>query len=262
MIIKKCLIDKCAIFLNDAFYEWQTYLQDPATLNSEGLFEFNQFLLLIVLGIIILIGWLLTVIILNYPNNVNSKKTFIFNTSTKLEVYWTILPILLLVQVMKPSFILLFSLDDVANPDLTLKIFGHQWYWSYEISDFNSCSKTKNLKFTSYIMDNAFMKKYSQAGFVRLIETNKRALLPTKTPLRLLITSFDVLHSWSVPSFGIKVDACPGRLNQIFIHIKRFGLFFGQCSELCGTNHAFMPIALIAVPSEIYYAVIVTNLKF
>ena len=151
------------------------------------------------------------------------------------------------------SKFLLYSLDEISNPELTLKILGHQWYWSYEMSDFNSCSDTHNLKYSSYMLTNESLKENSSIGFFRNLETNKRVVLPTNTHLRLLITAVDVLHSWTIPSFGVKVDACPGRLNQANLFIKRFGVFFGQCSEICGVNHGFMPIVLLAVPSVQYH---------
>jgi len=145
---------------------------------------------------------------------------------------------------------------------LTLKILGHQWYWSYEVSDFKSCVENHNLKYSSYMLTNESLQENNSIGFFRNLETNKRVVLPTNTHLRLLVTAVDVLHSWTVPSFGVKVDACPGRLNQANLFIKRFGVFFGQCSEICGVNHGFMPIVLLAVPSVQYHYLIMANLKF
>lgn len=143
------------------------------------------------------------------------------------------MPALILLSLASPSFSLLYSLDEISDPELTLKILGHQWYWSYEISDFNSCSAVHTLKYSSYMLTNESLKENYPIGFFRNLETNKRVVLPTSTHLRLLITAIDVLHSWTIPSFGIKVDACPGRLNQANLFIKRFGAFFGQCSEIC-----------------------------
>ena len=145
---------------------------------------------------------------------------------------------------------------------MTLKILGHQWYWSYEVSDFKSCAENHNLKYSSYMLTNESLQENNSIGFFRNLETNKRVVLPTNTHLRLLVTAVDVLHSWTVPSFGVKVDACPGRLNQANLFIKRFGVFFGQCSEICGVNHGFMPIVLLAVPSVQYHYLIMANLKF
>ena len=152
-----------------------------------------------------------------------------------------------------PSFTLLYSMDEIAEPKLSLKILGHQWFWSYEISDFSSClKKNKSLKYTCYMMvlDGLPQNKY---GYFRLLETNRRVVLPTNTHMRLLVSAADVLHSWTIPSFGLKVDACPGRLNQVNLFIKRSGVFYGQCSEICGVNHGFMPIVVVALPELDYH---------
>ena len=143
-------------------------------------------------------------------------------------------------------------MDEIAEPELSLKILGHQWFWSYEISDFNSCQKDgQSLKYVCYMMVLDGMPRNKQ-GYFRLLETNKRVILPTNTHLRLLVSAADVLHSWTVPSFGLTVDACPGRLNQLNLFIKRVGVFFGQCSEICGVNHGFMPIVVEAVKLDEY----------
>ena len=145
-------------------------------------------------------------------------------------------------------------MDEISEPELSLKILGHQWYWSYEISDFNSCKKnSQSLKYTCYMLTNEELQTENYKGFFRLLETNKRVVLPSNTHIRLLVSATDVLHSWTIPSFGLKIDACPGRLNQINLFIKRFGVFFGQCSEICGVNHGFMPIVLITLPSVQYH---------
>ena len=124
-------------------------------------------------------------------------------------------------------------MDEISEPELTLKILGHQWFWSYEISEFNSCQKQEqSLKYVCYMMTLDGLPTTKQ-GYFRLLETNKRVILPTNTHLRLLVSAADVLHSWTVPSFGLKIDACPGRLNQVNLFIKRLGVFFGQCSEIC-----------------------------
>jgi cytochrome c oxidase subunit 2 len=139
------------------------------------------------------------------------------------------------------SFALLYSLDEVINPSMTLKVIGHQWYWSYEYSD---SSNPKNiLNFDSYMKSEEDLT----LGNFRLLEVDNRIVLPIKIHIRLLVTAADVLHSWAVPSLGIKVDACPGRLNQVFLFLKREGVFYGQCSEICGINHGFMPIVVQGV---------------
>ena len=152
-------------------------------------------------------------------------------------------------------------MDEISEPELSLKILGHQWFWSYEISDFNSCQKkAQNLKYVCYMMVLDGLPK-SKQGYFRLLETNKRVILPTNTHLRLLISAADVLHSWTIPSFGLKIDACPGRLNQVNLFIKRVGVFFGQCSEICGVNHGFMPIVVVALPSLQFHHYVMSKLE-
>nr|YP_010586136.1 cytochrome c oxidase subunit II [Dolophilodes bellatulus]UZZ43885.1 cytochrome c oxidase subunit II [Dolophilodes bellatulus] len=152
-----------------------------------------------------------------------------------IELIWTILPGVFLIFIGIPSIHLLYLLDESNLPSITLKIMGHQWYWSYEYSDF------KNIEFDSY-MNNEF----SSENF-RLLEVDNRIILPMKFQIRTLISSSDVIHAWTVPSLGVKVDAMPGRLNQASFFLNRPGLFYGQCSEICGANHSFMPISLESI---------------
>lgn len=259
--IKKIFTILVFCWAGDASSQIQLGFQDPATTTMEGIFLFNLHLLFIIISIILLVGWLLLIIITNFTEVDNSQVSD-FTHSNIIEIVWTSIPAFILLSLASPSFSLLYSLDEISNPEITLKILGHQWYWSYEISDFNSCSKTQNLKYSSYMLSDEVLKESTSIGFFRVLETNKRVALPTNTHLRLLITAVDVLHSWTIPSFGVKVDACPGRLNQVNLFIKRFGLFFGQCSEICGVNHGFMPIVLLAIPSSQYHYLIMTNLKF
>lgn len=209
--------------------------QDPATEVLEWMIDFYDlicFQLIIILSIIFI---LLLNILFNPSHHSHSKSKF--SHSTYLEIFWTIAPAFLLTTIAYPSFSLLYALDDLTIPSLTIKIIGHQWYWSYEYNSFNT-----NFCFDSYILNSY---EYG-SGQLRLLETDNRLCLPVKTHIRLLITSADVLHSWTIPSFGIKIDACPGRLNQATLFIKRPGLYFGQCSEICGINHGFMPIVVLA----------------
>lgn len=248
-------------WLGDAPVVYQLGFQDPATTTMEGIYLFNSHLLFVIISIVIVVGWLLYSVLINFGEFEQSNVSD-FTHSNPVEIIWTTIPALVLLSLASPSFSLLYSLDEISNPELTLKIMGHQWYWSYEISDFNSCSESnQSLKFSSYMLTNEFLKE-NHSGFFRVLETNKRVVLPTNTHLRLLITAVDVLHSWTIPSFGVKVDACPGRLNQANLFIKRFGVFFGQCSEICGVNHGFMPIVLLAMPSVQYHYLIMTNLHF
>jgi cytochrome c oxidase subunit 2 len=169
-----------------------------------------------------------------------------FTHSTTLEIVWTIIPAFILLLVAIPSFALLYSLEELIDPVATIKIIGHQWYWSYEYSDYTTLDGGENLNFDSYMVATDDLS----SGTFRLLEVDNRVSLPINTHIRLLITSADVLHSWSVPSFGIKVDATPGRLSQAALFIKREGVYYGQCSEICGVNHGFMPIVVRGLSSD------------
>jgi cytochrome c oxidase subunit 2 len=169
---------------------------------------------------------------------INAQSYTVHNT--KLEIIWTIIPTIILIFIAIPSFILLYSLDEVINPSITLKAIGHQWYWSYEYSDYTD---ENSINFDSYMITENDL----EIGQFRLLEVDNRVVLPINTHVRVLITAGDVLHSWAVPSMNIKADAVPGRLNQLTIFVKRPGVYYGQCSELCGVNHAFMPIVIEAV---------------
>nr|AIA77380.1 cytochrome c oxidase subunit II [Kleidocerys resedae resedae] len=153
-----------------------------------------------------------------------------------VEFIWTSLPAVILMFIALPSLHLLYLIDEINNPMLTVKAIGHQWYWSYEYSDFN------NLEFDSY------MKPLNNNKEFRLLEVDNRMILPMNTQIRILVSAADVLHSWTIPSLGIKIDATPGRINQGSFKINRPGIMFGQCSEICGVNHSFMPIMIESVP--------------
>lgn len=155
-----------------------------------------------------------------------------------IETVWTILPAVILVFLGLPSLRLLYLLDEVGEPGLTVKRIGHQWYWSYEYSDF------LNISFDSYIVPTDEL----ELGDYRLLEVDHRVVLPSLIDIRVLVGSADVIHSWTVPSLGVKVDAIPGRLNQLRFHISHSGVFYGQCSEICGANHSFMPIVVESIP--------------
>jgi len=226
----------------DAAEPYQMVIQDPATEVLEWMIDLYDLICFELIVIISIILVLLFNILFNRQHHFNSARTF--SHSTNLEIFWTIVPAILLVTIAYPSFSLLYALDDLTVPSLTIKIIGHQWYWSYEYNSFQT-----NFAFDSYILNSY---EYGSGQF-RLLETDNRLLLPIKTHIRLLITSADVLHSWTIPSFGIKVDACPGRLNQATLFIKRPGLYFGQCSEICGINHGFMPIVVLASNDNDFY---------
>jgi cytochrome c oxidase subunit 2 len=179
-----------------------------------------------------------------------------FNHNTIVETIWTIIPIIIVLSIAIPSFVLMYALDAALDGVITVKVIGHQWYWSYECEfpdvlgylddeiDFvNDNVNMINIHFDSYMVYTDQLKK----GEIRLLEVDKALFLPFRIPVDIVITSVDVIHSWAVPSLGVKVDAVPGRLNHIGVFIERKGVFFGQCSELCGVNHGFMPIKVVSV---------------
>jgi len=233
------------ISFSDAASNWQLNVQDPSTPIAEGIIFFHNYLMFFIVLICILVFYILYYIIYTF-NSLNTLKKNNFTDFNLLEIVWTLFPAVILMFLAVPSFALLYSLDELIDPDITLKIIGHQWYWTYEYSDFSNLSNGESINFDSYMVATNDLVK----GSFRLLEVDNRVILPIQTHIRLLVTAADVLHSWAVPSFGIKVDACPGRLSQASLFIKREGLFFGQCSEICGINHAFMPIAIKGVSSE------------
>jgi len=165
------------------------------------------------------------------------------NHHTPIEIAWTVTPALILLLIAFPSFALLYAIEEFVEPSLTVKCTGHQWYWCYEYSNCKNqqvASAVDGFKFESYMTPTEDL----EIGALRLLEVTNRLLLPINSHVQVTVTAADVLHSWAVPALGIKVDACPGRLNQTSIFIKRPGVFYGQCSEICGENHGFMPIVV------------------
>ena len=232
----------------DAAESWQLGLQDPASPIFEGMIFFHNYLVFFLILIGSLVFWVLYVTISCFNTFVNSKKSQIFTHSSILEIVWTILPAVVLLIIAAPSFSLLYSLDESVDPSITIKVVGHQWYWSYEYSDYATLDCGDSLNFDSYMVATNDLV----SGSFRLLEVDNRVLVPVNTHIRILVTAADVLHSWAVPSFGVKVDACPGRLSQASLFLKREGVFYGQCSEICGVNHGFMPIVVKCVSVDKY----------
>nr|YP_009948649.1 cytochrome c oxidase subunit II [Arma custos]QOH97830.1 cytochrome c oxidase subunit II [Arma custos] len=157
-----------------------------------------------------------------------------------IELIWTMLPAITLIFIALPSLRLLYMIDEINNPSVTLKVIGHQWYWSYEYSDFS------DTEFDSYMKPSNELDMEN----MRLLDVDNRTVLPMNTQTRVVITAADVLHSWAVPALGIKIDAVPGRLNQGTLNMNRPGIMYGQCSEICGANHSFMPIVIESTTTE------------
>uniref|UniRef100_A0A8X8M1Z2 Cytochrome c oxidase subunit 2 n=1 Tax=Glyptotermes sp. 8 AB-2022a TaxID=2942731 RepID=A0A8X8M1Z2_9NEOP len=203
-------------------------LQDSASPIMEQLISFHDHALMILLMIITAVVYMMITLSLNkYTNRYMLEGQMI-------EVAWTLAPAIILVFIAVPSLRLLYLMDEIHNPTLTLKAIGHQWYWSYEYSDFTKA------EFDAYMTPQDSMEKNS----FRLLDTDNHTTLPMNSFIRIIITAADVLHSWTIPSLGVKTDATPGRLNQCSFLINRPGLFYGQCSEICGANHSFMPIVI------------------
>nr|YP_009050455.1 cytochrome c oxidase subunit II [Monochamus alternatus]YP_009913594.1 cytochrome c oxidase subunit II [Monochamus alternatus alternatus]AIG22809.1 cytochrome c oxidase subunit II [Monochamus alternatus]QLM01480.1 cytochrome c oxidase subunit II [Monochamus alternatus alternatus]QWM97274.1 cytochrome c oxidase subunit II [Monochamus alternatus] len=217
---------------------WKTLLlQDSASPLMEQLAYFHNHTLMILVIITVLVGQLMITLFFN-------KLSYRFLLEGQvIEIVWTILPAVTLIFIALPSLKLLYILDEVNNPLLTVKSIGHQWYWSYEYSDF------KSIEFDSYMIPVNSMKPYN----FRLLDVDNRLILPFQTQIRLLVTAADVIHSWTIPSLGVKIDATPGRLNQVSFALSRTGLFYGQCSEICGANHSFMPIVVESISPKYFY---------
>nr|YP_009627359.1 cytochrome c oxidase subunit II [Metopograpsus frontalis]QCC70811.1 cytochrome c oxidase subunit II [Metopograpsus frontalis] len=202
--------------------------QDSASPLMEQLIFFHDHIMLVIVLIVTFVGYMMSTLFFNSFINRYMLE------NQPIEVIWTQLPALILIFIALPSLRLLYLLDEVNNPSMTLKTIGHQWYWSYEYSDF------LQMEFDSYMIPT---NELEDSGF-RLLDVDNRTVLPMNTQVRVLISAADVIHSWTVPSLGVKADAIPGRLNQTSFLINRPGLFYGQCSEICGANHSFMPIVI------------------
>nr|BBJ21227.1 cytochrome c oxidase subunit II [Orgyia thyellina] len=206
-------------------------LQNSASPLMEQIIFFHDHTLIILIMITILVGYLMLSLLFNKFTN-----RFLLE-GQMIELIWTILPAITLIFIALPSLRLLYLLDELNNPLITLKSIGHQWYWSYEYSDFF------NIEFDSYMIQPNDMNPNN----FRLLDVDNRIILPMNNQIRIMVTATDVIHSWTIPSLGVKIDANPGRLNQTNFFISRPGIFYGQCSEICGTNHSFMPIVVESI---------------
>lgn len=211
----------------------QFNLQDAFSPVIEEFMYFHDFTNIILLFILTFVGTILARILVNKVIHKSLLEGQI------LECIWTLIPALILIQIALPSLVLLYTLEEYRrDKGISLKATGHQWYWRYEYPELNS--NIENKTFDSYIIADQDLK----AGEFRLLDTDNRVSLPRQIPIRVLVTRADVLHAWAMPSLGLKVDAIPGRLNQLSIEINAVGVFYGQCSEICGANHRFIPIAI------------------
>lgn len=238
----------------DAPLPWQLGFQDPATPIMEGIIDLYDSINFYLIIVVVVVTWMMLASIVHFTNAKISHKYF--NHGTFIEIVWTILPALVLVSIAFPSFKLLYFSDEVIDPSITIKAIGRQWYWTYEFSDYTN-QENETLTFDSYMVPTDDLNE----GDLRLLEVDNRIVVPVNTHVRVIITGGDVIHSWAVPSLGIKTDAFPGRLNQSSFIIKREGVYYGQCSELCGVQHGFMPIVVEAVPVEKYVSWIASQIN-
>nr|UGS80154.1 cytochrome c oxidase subunit II [Anomopsocus amabilis] len=218
-------------------------LQESSSPLMEQLTFFHDHSMMILIMITITITYLIFYMTLNKITN-----RFLLENQM-IEMIWTIIPGIILIFIALPSLQILYLLDETISPTITIKTIGHQWYWSYEYSDFI------NLEFDSYMVPTT----ENLENDFRLLEVNNRLVLPMNTQTRILVTAADVLHSWAMPSIGVKIDANPGRINQMSFIIKYPGLFFGQCSEICGSVHSFMPIVLEATSKNSFISWLIKN---
>nr|YP_009532267.1 cytochrome c oxidase subunit II [Mantella baroni]AYA43930.1 cytochrome c oxidase subunit II [Mantella baroni] len=210
----------------------QLGFQDAASPIMEELLHFHDHTLMAVFLISMLVMYIITALMTTKLSNTNVID------AQEIEMVWTIMPAIILIVIALPSLRILYLMDEISNPGLTVKTIGHQWYWSYEYSDFT------DLNFDSYMVPSTDL----HPGQFRLLEVDNRMIAPIAIPSRVIITAEDVLHSWAVPTLGVKTDAIPGRLNQTSFTIARPSVYYGQCSEICGANHSFMPIVVEALP--------------
>ncbi len=234
---------------------WQMGMQPAATPVMEDIRWFNDFTLSIMTGVTILVAVLLLTVIFRFRKKANPTPSRTSH-NTMIEVVWTVIPILILVMISVPSFRLLFKQLDIPEYEMTIKATGYQWYWGYEYAD----EGMEDVAFDAYMIEDAERldiianKGLTNAELPRLLATDYNVVVPVDTTVRVQVTAADVIHSFAVPSFGIKIDAVPFRLNETWFRAANTGIYYGQCSELCGQRHAFMPIAIQVVTKEHYVA--------
>ena len=221
---------------------WAMGLQPAASPTMERIAQLSTILNVVIIAIMVLVSALLGWCIWRYNARRNPVPAQ-FSHNTLVEIAWTAIPALILMAIALPSFRLLYFMDRTQEAEMTLKVTGHQWYWSYDYTD-------HNLQFDAFMVADDELRP----GQLRLLTTDKEVVLPVGVPIRVLLTADDVIHSWAVPALGVKTDTVPGRLNETWVRIERPGTYYGQCSELCGVNHGFMPIMIRAVEKDKFLA--------
>jgi cytochrome c oxidase subunit 2 len=241
--------------LGEAAENYQIGFQDPATPIMQGLIDLHHDIFSFLVFVLLFVVWILVRTVYRFHHTKSPVPAKIIH-GTVIEIAWTVAPTVILMLIALPSFALLYSTEELVDPAITLKAIGHQWYWTYEYSDYSDSDDT-SIVYDSYMIPEDDL----ELGQLRLLEVDNRVVLPIQTYVRVILTSADVLHSWAVPSLGVKCDAVPGRLNQTSLFLKREGVFYGQCSELCGANHGFMPIVVEGVPLDDYSQWVSTKME-
>ena len=244
--MKKILLIISSFFISvaalaDQPKEWQLGFQNPASGGMRDIVNFhNNLLLPIIIAITVFVLFLMLYACIRFRASANpnpSKRTH----NVTVEILWTLIPCLILIVMAVPSFKILYKQDTIPKADLTIKAVGYQWYWGYEYPD-------ENIIFDSYMIEEKDLK----ADQPRLLAVDNEVVVPVNKVVKVLITANDVLHAWALPSFGVKRDAVPGRINETWFKAEKEGTYYGQCSELCGIKHAFMPITVKVVSEEDY----------
>lgn len=227
--------------LADKPTEWGLGLQEPASPIMVELINFHNLLLYIITAITVFVLLLLVFVIVRFNEraNPNPSKT---THNVPIEIIWTVVPVIILIVIVIPSMRILYYTDKVDKPDMTLKITGYQWYWGYEYPDQGGINFLANM-----IPEKDIDRTKGQQ---RLLSTDNPVVIPVETNIQVLLTAADVIHAFTVPAFGVKKDAVPGRLNETWMRVTKPGTYYGQCSEICGNGHAYMPIEFKAVPRE------------
>jgi cytochrome c oxidase subunit II len=220
-------------------HPWQLWHQNPVTPVMDRLDAFHYLLLIIMIAICVLVLALLLYVGFRFHHRRHPTPSRTSH-NTVIEVIWTVVPVIILVIIAVPSFRILYYMEKAEAPEMTIKAIGHQWYWEYQYPD------QGDFTFSSYMIPDEEIKP----GQHRLLEVDNRIVVPVNTTVRVLTTSADVIHAWAVPAFGIKKDAIPGRMNETWFRAEAEGVFYGQCSEICGTGHGYMPLAVEVVSRE------------
>ncbi len=233
-------------------YDWQLGFQEPASPVMRGVLELHDFVLIMMTAITIFVLLLIIYVVIRFRKSANpipSKRTH----NALIEILWTGIPVIILVAMAIPSFKLLYKQDVIPEADMTVKVIGHQWYWEYQYPEHF------DITFESYMTPDQDLEE----GDIRLLTVDNKLVLPINKNIHVLVTAGDVLHSFAMPSLGVKKDAVPGRLNETWMNIEKPGIYRGQCSELCGTGHGYMPIVIEAVSEEEFLAWVTdTKVKF